>query len=93
MQLDFGGIVKEYAADRVLALLQQQQADISMLVNLAGDIAVSAAQPDQSAWLIGIRHPQTKKAIAQLPIKQGGLATSGDYERYIDIDGKRYCHL
>ena len=93
MELDFGGFGKEYAVDR--AALQLADAGIaSGLVNLAGDVAVLGPQPDGSPWRVGIRHPRKPQAlVATLPVYSGGLATSGDYERFIEVDGVRHCHV
>jgi FAD:protein FMN transferase len=90
MEIDFGGFGKEYAADRAAALLGQQ----SGYVNLGGDLRVMGPQPDGSAWQIGIQHPrEDNTVVATIAISSGALATSGDYERYFELDGKRYCHL
>jgi FAD:protein FMN transferase len=63
-------------------------------VNLAGDVAVIGAQPGGAPWRIGIRHPRRAGAVvAMLPVSSGGLATSGDYERYVEVDGVRHCHV
>ncbi|MDP3857576.1 MAG: FAD:protein FMN transferase [Stagnimonas sp.] len=93
MELDFGGLVKEYAADRVAALLRERGARGGM-VDLGGDIAVVGPQPDGSAWRIGIRDPRRREAaLAVIELARGGLATSGDYERGMSIAGVRYSHL
>jgi thiamine biosynthesis lipoprotein len=93
MQLDFGGYVKEYAADRVAALLREAGV-ANGLVDLGGDLAVVGPHPDGAPWRIGIRDPRTReRAIASIPLASGGLASSGDYERYIEVDGKRYAHI
>jgi FAD:protein FMN transferase len=93
MELDFGGFGKEYAADRAGALLEQRGARHGY-VNLAGDIRVIGPRPDGSPWQFGIQHPRQAGAlVATLPVFQGGLATSGDYERYFELDGQRYCHI
>lgn len=93
MELDFGGLVKEYAADRVAQLLREQGAR-GGLVDLGGDIAVVGPQPDGSAWRVGIRDPrQRERALAVIELDRGGLATSGDYERGMTLDGVRYSHL
>ncbi len=93
MELDFGGFGKEYAADRAATLLQQQGVRHG-LVNLGGDIRVMGPRADGSPWWLGIQHPrQSERTIASLPLHEGGLATSGDYERYFIHDGLRYCHI
>lgn len=93
MELDFGGLVKEYAADRVAQLLREHGARGGW-VDLGGDIAVVGPQPDGSAWRIGIRDPQQReRALAVIELDRGGLATSGDYERGMTLDRVRYSHL
>jgi thiamine biosynthesis lipoprotein len=93
MELDFGGFGKEYAADRAGTLLAEHGI-ASGFVNLGGDIRVIGPRPDGSNWSFGIAHPRRSgEVIAGLELAQGGLATSGDYERYLEVDGKRYCHI
>ena len=66
----------------------------SALVNLAGDLAILGPQPDGSPWRVGIRHPRHEDALlASLPVSSGAIATSGDYERFIEVDGVRHCHV
>lgn len=101
MELDFGGFAKEYAVDRAANVLLQHQIGHA-LVNLGGDIHALGPRglpglPDQD-WHIAIQHPRPQAgadaaAIASLSLQCGGLATSGDYERFFDLDGKRYCHI
>ncbi len=100
MELDFGGIGKEYAVDRVLglslALLQQNDraSDYALLVNFGGDIACSGPRTDGKPWMVAIEAPdQEGKEAALLSLKGGALATSGDSQRYLLKDGKRYSHL
>ena len=93
MEIDFGGFGKEYAVDRVATLLSEAGAG-SALVNLAGDLAILGPQPDGSPWRIAVRHPRLDDAaIATLPVSSGAIATSGDYERFIEEDGVRHCHV
>ncbi|MFT6389721.1 MAG: thiamine biosynthesis lipoprotein [Cellvibrionaceae bacterium] len=93
MEVDFGGFVKEYAAD-VLATLCIDNSVKHGLINLGGDIRVIGSHPNGSPWRVGIQHPRKPlTAIATVDMYSGGIATSGDYERYMIIDGKRYCHL
>ena len=63
------------------------------LVNLAGDVRVIGARPDGAPWRIGIRHPREPGAVGTIELAEGAVATSGDYERYFEVDGRRYCHL
>lgn len=93
MELDFGGFGKEYAADRAAAALAAQGVRHGY-VNLGGDLHVIGPQPDGSPWLIGIQDPRDDTQLAaSIPVSAGALATSGDYERFIEVEGKRYCHI
>ncbi|WP_416396527.1 FAD:protein FMN transferase [Allohahella sp. A8] len=93
MALDFGGFGKEYACDAVATLLRQQGCS-SGFVDLAGDIAMVGPDPAGAPWIIGIRHPRAPEhAITYTSLASGGFATSGDYERFMIVDGQRYCHL
>jgi len=93
MELDFGGFGKEYAVDRAALVLRQSGVE-SAFVNLAGDLAILAPQPGGIPWRVGIRHPRREGALmATLEISSGSIATSGDYERFIDVEGVRHCHI
>ncbi|UOD33614.1 FAD:protein FMN transferase [Massilia violaceinigra] len=93
MQIDFGGFGKEYAADRAAALLQGAGVRHGY-VNLGGDLRIIGPQPDGTAWSIGVQDPRDAEGLAAaIPIASGALATSGDYERFIDVAGTRYCHV
>lgn len=93
MELDFGGLVKEYAADAAARALRQQGIDHGF-VELGGDIAVIGPHPDGSPWRIGVSHPrQPGTVLATLSLHEGALASSGDYERGITVEGVRYGHI
>jgi thiamine biosynthesis lipoprotein len=93
MELDFGGFGKEYAADRAMAVLAEA-GQRHGFVNLGGDIRVLGPRADGSAWRFGIQHPRREDAtIASVEMVEGALASSGDYERYFELDGERYCHI
>ena len=93
MEIDFGGLGKEYAADRA-ATICRERGIAHGLVNLGGDVRAIGAQPDGAPWRVGIQHPRVPgSAIAGVDIVDAAVATSGDYERYVEIDGKRYCHI
>ena len=64
-------------------------------VNAGGDLSVRGRRTDDGdLWWVGIQHPrQSDELVAILPIKDLAVATSGDYERYFEIGGKRYCHI
>jgi FAD:protein FMN transferase len=92
MEIDFGGIGKEYAVDRVLALVAEQFAG-AVLVNFGGDLATNRA-PAAGAWQVGVERPDTEgEARLLLELRRGGLATSGDTHRFLLRDGVRYSHI
>ena len=93
MEIDFGGFGKEYAADRAASVLVAAGAEHA-LVNLGGDVRLIGPQANGAPWRLGIQHPRlANQLIASIEIKEGALATSGDYERFLIHDGKRYSHL
>lgn len=101
MELDFGGFGKEYAVDRAATVLKSHGIDHA-LINLGGDLYASGERGlpeiEGAAWQIEIQHPRPDAAhpdapLAFLPLAFGGLATSGDYERFFVSDGERYCHI
>ena len=93
LELDFGGVVKEYAVDRAAALCREAGVRHGA-VNLGGDLKVIGPHPDGSPWRVGIRHPRQAGAMIEtLVLKEGGLASSGDYERCIVVNGVRYGHI
>ncbi len=102
MEIDFGGIGKEYAVDRAI-ILAKQLTDLPVLVNLGGDLAVTGARFNNTPWQVAIEHPDvdsTKDDIDSnspanmiISLTSGALATSGDARRYLLHKGKRYSHL
>ncbi|HVG04183.1 MAG TPA: FAD:protein FMN transferase [Burkholderiaceae bacterium] len=94
MEIDFGGIGKEYAADRAAAISADLGAQHG-LVNLGGDVRVIGPHADGGAWRIAVQDPrgETGRTIAHLNVPHGAMATSGDYERFFIHEGRRYSHL
>jgi thiamine biosynthesis lipoprotein len=93
MEVDLGGFGKEYAADRAVQVLKEKGVNHGY-VNLAGDMRFLGPKPTGEPWMIGIQDPRARdQVVATLPITMGGLATSGDYERYFELNGQRYCHV
>ena len=93
MEIDFGGIGKEYAADR-MATICIEHGVAHGLINLGGDVRAIGTQPNGAPWRVGIRHPRADgQTIAFVDLVDGAVATSGDYERFFEIDGRRYCHI
>ncbi len=93
MQIDFGGIVKEYAADSAAKLGRNLGVEHG-LINLGGDFSVIGAQPDNKPWAVGITNPKQQASLmAKIDLLDGGLASSGDYERFFMHERKRYSHI
>jgi thiamine biosynthesis lipoprotein len=93
MRLDLGGIVKEYAADRCAQLCRDAGVDAGV-VDLGGDLALIGPHRDGAPWIVGIKAPRVRdRASARIELPRGGLATSGDYERALIVDGRRYSHI
>ncbi|MGN6398927.1 MAG: FAD:protein FMN transferase [Flavisolibacter sp.] len=92
MRIGFGGIGKGYAADRAKQLLQQNGIS-SGVVNAAGDLTTWGAQTDGRPWTIGIADPNAKEhPFSSLSVSNMAVATSGNYEKYAIINGKKYSH-
>jgi thiamine biosynthesis lipoprotein len=93
MQIDFGGIGKEYAVDRSAALAAALVPHC--LVNFGGDLATGGASDAEPAWQVGVETPDSagQRADRLIKLAHGGLATSGDARRYLLKDGKRYGHI
>ncbi|MBU1700626.1 MAG: FAD:protein FMN transferase [Candidatus Eisenbacteria bacterium] len=93
MEIDLGGIGKEYAVDRVAALLSTAT-DGPYLVNLGGDLFASGPRSGDQPWQVGIDDPRSEeRPIRRVALWQGALATSGDAHRFIERNGVRYSHL
>lgn len=93
MEIDFGGIVKEYAADRLAGLCREQGVRHAC-INLGGDVRVVGPHPDGRPWRIGLQHPRSpEQTSAVVELSWGAVASSGDYERTIVVDGVRHGHI
>ena len=93
LELDFGGIVKEYAVDRAAVLCLDAGIGHGV-VNLGGDIKLIGPRPDGRLWRVGLSHPrQQGDMVETLGLHEGAVASSGDYERCIIVDGVRYGHV
>jgi len=92
MRIGFGGIGKGYAAERAKSIMQSMGV-ISGVVNASGDLAAWGYQPNGAPWTIGIVNPNAAGQIfSWLDVTDMALATSGNYEKYILIGGKKYSH-
>lgn len=93
MELDLGGVVKEYAVDRAVTICWEAGLRNGM-INLGGDIRIVGPHTDGRPWRVGISHPRHKDRMLQtLELYEGGLASSGDYERCLTLNGVRYGHI
>jgi thiamine biosynthesis lipoprotein len=94
MQIDFGGIGKEYAVDSACAMIESIAPGLSCLVNFGGDVAVRNPRHDGQPWHVGIeRVDQRGTAAHMINLMRGGLATSGDSHRFVLHEGHRYSHI
>ncbi|HTI10531.1 MAG TPA: FAD:protein FMN transferase [Puia sp.] len=92
MRIGFGGIGKGYAAERAKAVMREMGVT-SGVVNASGDLTAWGYQPDGSPWTIGIVNPDsTGQIFSSMNITDMAIATSGNYEKYVVIDGKKYSH-
>jgi thiamine biosynthesis lipoprotein len=96
VQMDLGGIIKGFAADKAVAVLQKNGME-GGIVAVAGDIRVFGRQPDGRPWHLGVQNPRQKGdndvLLATLDLEDKSISTSGDYQRYFIRDGVRYHHL
>ncbi|HEX3527134.1 MAG TPA: FAD:protein FMN transferase [Thermoanaerobaculia bacterium] len=94
MEIDLGGIGKEYAVDRAAALLAARTQS-SCVVNFGGDMYVGGLRSDGRTWSVGIDDPARtgKAALYRLDLARAGLATSGDARRFVRWRGKRLGHI
>jgi thiamine biosynthesis lipoprotein len=92
VKLDLGGYAKGYALDFAASYLHKEHVK-NALVNIGGNI-ISIGQHGDQPWRVGIQHPRAPRAIATLDLPDGwAIGTSGDYQRYFMLGGKRYCHI
>jgi thiamine biosynthesis lipoprotein len=93
MKIGFGAIGKGYAADMAKLMLINKGVSAG-IINASGDMNTWGKQPNGDFWKVAITNPMNKnKAFALLPITQGAVVTSGDYEKYVNFNGKRYSHI
>jgi len=93
MKIGFGAIGKGYAADKAKTLLMNKGVAAG-IINASGDMNTWGKQPNGDYWKVAITNPMNKnKAFALLPLKEGAVVTSGDYEKYVSFNGKRYAHI
>lgn len=93
MKIGFGAIGKGYAADQAKDLLLKKGVSAG-IINASGDMNTWGKQPGGDFWKVAITNPMNKnKAFALLPITEGAVVTSGDYEKFVNFNGQRYSHI
>ncbi|TJZ59862.1 FAD:protein FMN transferase [Sphingobacterium olei] len=93
MKIGFGSIGKGYAADKGRELLRSLGIQ-GGIVNASGDLSAWGTQPDRQPWKVGVRNPfKPHKMIKVLKLGYGSVATSGSYEKFAELHGKRYAHI
>ena len=92
VQLDFGGYAKGLALDNALRILRAQGVKHA-LINIGGNI-IALGKNGSRPWHVGVQHPRAPSTMFELDLNDGeAIGTSGDYQRYIEINGNRYCHI
>lgn len=93
IRLDLGGIAKGYSIDRAALILKENNIH-NFIINAGGDVFASGEKLENQKWKLGIKHPRNPQELsAQLELKNLSIATSGDYERFIIKDKKRFHHI
>ena len=92
VKLDLGGYAKGYALDLAANFLRKEHVN-NALINIGGNI-IAIGKHGNKPWRVGIQHPRKPIAIATIDLPNGwAIGTSGDYQRYFMLNGKRYCHI
>ena len=86
--LDVGAIAKGWAAQRVA-----ENAPKGMLISVGGNVCATGAKADGSAWVVGVQNPDGGEYLRKIPITDGAVVTSGDYQRTYTVGGKQYHHI
>ncbi len=92
MEIDLGGLAKEYAADSAISLMRNLKVT-SALIELAGDVATIGDNDDSTPWRVGIQDPEGSGSLCTMQLSNASIATSGNYARLIYYQNKRYGHL
>lgn len=93
MKIGFGAVGKGYAADKVRAMLKDKGVPAG-IINASGDLTTWGKQPDGTDWMVGITNPLNKdKVFSWFPVVETAVATSGNYEKFVEFDGIKYSHI
>lgn len=90
--IDLDAIAKGYAVDRAVAVLEEHGI-ASAIVDAGGDIGLLGPSPRAAGWRVGIKHPRAGGLLGVLTLDGGSVATSGDYQRYVMVDDRRFHHV
>ena len=96
LRIDLGGLGKGYCADSVVRALRERNVN-SALIAIAGDIYALGRRPDGAAWRIGVQDPRypddPSRQLTVLALTDKAVSTSGNYQRFVEIQGRRYSHI
>ncbi len=93
MKIGFGAIGKGYSADKASDLLEARGVK-GGIINASGDLTTWGTQPDGSPWMVGISNPlDHNKVFSWFPLSNRAVVTSGNYEKFVEFEGKRYSHI
>ena len=93
MKIGFGAIGKGYAADATKKLMKSLGVS-SGIINASGDLTSWGKKPDGTDWQVGISNPENPaKVFSWFPLRDAAVATSGNYEKYVTLEGKQYSHI
>lgn len=92
IELDLAGSAKGYAVDRAVAALEKAGVDAGV-VDAGGDVGFAGRPPDERGWRVGVQHPRGDGLLGVVTLDGGSVATSGDYQNFVVIDGVRYHHI
>lgn len=95
MSLDLGAVGKGIACDEILALLETQEQVQGAVISVGGSVLTYGSKPDGNCWKVGIQHPRESGEYLAILSLSGSkcVSTSGDYERYVELEGIRYHHI
>lgn len=95
MEIDLGGLGKEYAVDQAAKLMKNHAPDVNALINFGGDLVATGPRLNDVPWSIGVDDPSRtgEQAVGGVQLSKGALATSGDARRYLLKDNIRYSHI